>query len=243
MNTQLNRRDFLGTAAAGLTFALTLSRRAASRPAKSRGLSPNLWLTIGADDTITIVSPAAELGQGSCDLAAADPRRRARRRLVQGEACPAAGLGSEEVRQSGVRRRDVDHVELRGARLFQADARRRRAGAPRPDRRRRGEMGRAGRASSRPSRASWCTRRAAGGCATARSPPSPRCRPSCRRSPTATSSPSASFRLIGKDVAACDVPAKATGAAKYAMDVQVPGMVYAAVLQSPYQGGAAGHGR
>ncbi len=29
-----------------------------------------------------------------------------------------------------------------------------------------------------------------------------------------------------------------TGAAKYAMDVQVPGMVYAAVLQSPYPGGA-----
>ena len=29
-----------------------------------------------------------------------------------------------------------------------------------------------------------------------------------------------------------------TGAAIYAIDVQVPGMVYAAVLQSPYPGGA-----
>ena len=34
------------------------------------------------------------------------------------------------------------------------------------------------------------------------------------------------------------MPLKVTGAAKYGMDVQVPGMVYAAVLQSPYAGGA-----
>src|SRR5207302_3684528 len=43
---------------------------------------------------------------------------------------------------------------------------------------------------------------------------------------------SATFRLIGKDVPRIEVPTKVTGAAKYAMDVQVPGMVYAAVLQS-----------
>jgi len=39
-------------------------------------------------------------------------------------------------------------------------------------------------------------------------------------------------------VARVEVPTKVTGQAKYAMDVQVPGMVYAAVLQSPYFGGA-----
>src|ERR1700688_1955882 len=50
--------------------------------------------------------------------------------------------------------------------------------------------------------------------------------------------PSASFRLIGKDIARVDVPLKVIGAAQYGMDVQVPGMVYAAVLQSPYAGGA-----
>ena len=47
----------------------------------------------------------------------------------------------------------------------------------------------------------------------------------------------ANFRLIGKDVPRVDVPSKVTGAAKYAIDVQVPDMVYAAVLQSPYPGG------
>src|SRR5258708_38074497 len=48
----------------------------------------------------------------------------------------------------------------------------------------------------------------------------------------------ASFRLIGKDEARVEVPLKVAGAALYGMDVQVPGMVYAAVLQSPYPGGA-----
>ena len=50
--------------------------------------------------------------------------------------------------------------------------------------------------------------------------------------------PTSSFRLIGKDIARVELPLKVTGAAKYAMDAQVPGMVYAAVLQSPYAGGA-----
>src|SRR5262249_32694592 len=48
----------------------------------------------------------------------------------------------------------------------------------------------------------------------------------------------ASFRLIGKDLPRFELPTKVTGAAKYAMDAQVPGMLYAAVLQSPYPGGA-----
>ena len=55
--------------------------------------------------------------------------------------------------------------------------------------------------------------------------------------------PTASFRLIGKDVPRAELPIKVTGAAKYAQDVQVPGMVYAAVLQSPYFGGAPRDGR
>ena len=50
-------------------------------------------------------------------------------------------------------------------------------------------------------------------------------------------SPSA-FRFIGKDVPRLDIPAKTTGAAEYAIDVQVRGMVYAGVLHSAYEGGA-----
>src|SRR5262245_5114423 len=46
------------------------------------------------------------------------------------------------------------------------------------------------------------------------------------------------FRLIGKDVPRVEVPLKVTGAAQFGIDVHVPGMVYAAMLQPPYYGGA-----
>jgi len=46
----------------------------------------------------------------------------------------------------------------------------------------------------------------------------------------------ADFRLIGHDQPRLDVPAKARGEARYAMDVQVPGMVYAAIVHAPVEG-------
>src|ERR1700676_5431206 len=63
----LNRRQFLGTAA-GLTLALTILPERFSEIDEARAdtpLSPNAWLTIAPDGTITIVSPAAEMGQGT----------------------------------------------------------------------------------------------------------------------------------------------------------------------------------
>jgi isoquinoline 1-oxidoreductase subunit beta len=50
--------------------------------------------------------------------------------------------------------------------------------------------------------------------------------------------PRSKFRLIGSDLPRVEVPLKVRGAAKYAMDVRLPGMIYAAILQSPYEGGA-----
>jgi isoquinoline 1-oxidoreductase beta subunit len=45
------------------------------------------------------------------------------------------------------------------------------------------------------------------------------------------------FKLIGrKDIGRSDVPSKVNGSAQYGIDVQVPGMVYASVLQSPMEG-------
>ena len=40
-------------------------------------------------------------------------------------------------------------------------------------------------------------------------------------------------RIIGKDIARLDVPAKTNGSTVYGIDVQVPGMVYATMLRSP----------
>jgi isoquinoline 1-oxidoreductase beta subunit len=45
------------------------------------------------------------------------------------------------------------------------------------------------------------------------------------------------FRLIGHDVMRVELPTKVNGSATYAIDVQVPGMIYGAVLRSPVEGG------
>ena len=49
--------------------------------------------------------------------------------------------------------------------------------------------------------------------------------------------PKNQFRLIGKDVPRRDIPLKVNGAAQFAIDVDLPGMVYASALHSPVQGG------
>lgn len=43
----------------------------------------------------------------------------------------------------------------------------------------------------------------------------------------------AQFRLIGRDVPRVDVAGKVNGSAQYSIDVQVPGMVYGAILREP----------
>jgi isoquinoline 1-oxidoreductase beta subunit len=44
------------------------------------------------------------------------------------------------------------------------------------------------------------------------------------------------FRLIGHDVMRVELPSKVNGSAQYAIDVQVPGMLYGAILRSPVEG-------
>ena len=46
----------------------------------------------------------------------------------------------------------------------------------------------------------------------------------------------ADFRLIGKDVMRIELPSKVNGSATYGIDVQVPGMLYGTVLRAPVEG-------
>jgi isoquinoline 1-oxidoreductase beta subunit len=67
MNTHLHRRHFLG-GAAGMTLVLTLTvdpRNLVGQALAGAPFAPNVWLTISPDGSITIVSPASELGQGT----------------------------------------------------------------------------------------------------------------------------------------------------------------------------------
>src|ERR1700733_7226358 len=63
----VSRRGFLA-GAAGLTLALTVAPDPLAFVGDATAdapLSPNVWVTITPDGTITIVSPAAEMGQGT----------------------------------------------------------------------------------------------------------------------------------------------------------------------------------
>src|SRR5262249_51051751 len=44
------------------------------------------------------------------------------------------------------------------------------------------------------------------------------------------------FRLIGKDVPRVELPGKVNGSARYSIDVQVPNMLYGAILRAPVEG-------
>src|SRR4051794_32589943 len=62
----VDRREFL-SGAAGLTLALTILPHdlAVTAAAADAPFPANAWVTIAADGAITIVSPPAEMGQGT----------------------------------------------------------------------------------------------------------------------------------------------------------------------------------
>ena len=238
-HASLNRRDFLGTAA-GLTLALTiLPERFAGIDAAGAeaSLSPNAWLTITPDGTITIVSPAAEMGQGTSTtlpviIAEELDADWSKVKPILPPAWEEKKYGNPEYGMNFQTSASASvHGYFKPLRIAGAQARRvlldavaARWNVP------------VAELSTEPSvvvhKAS--SRRISYGevAAFAQAPATlPKIEDKDLKDP-------ASFRYIGKHVPRVEVPLKVTGAAKYGMDVQVPGMVYAAVLQSPYPGGA-----
>ena len=235
----VSRREFLKETVAGLTFAFTL----AADPLRVAGaladepLAANAWVRIAIDGTITIVSPAAEMGQGSfttlpaiiaeeldADWAKVKPilppgwdektyGNPAYGSVFQTSASASVNGYFNALRVAGAQARRV---------LIDAVAAKWNVSAA--------EL------STEPSVVVHKSsgRRIGYGeiAAFAKTPAEmPKITENDLKAP-------ANFRLIGKDVPRVELPTKVNGAAKYAMDVQVPGMVYAAMLQSPYFGGA-----
>ncbi len=239
MTIEINRRSFLGSAVAGLTLGFTLVpdglALAGAAPADT-SLSPNLWLTIATDGTITIVSPASELGQGTSTTlpAVLADELDADWSMVKIVLPPEwddvkygnPGWGHNFNTTSSLATRGY----FKPMRIAGAQARRvlLDAAAKKWD-------VAVGELSTEPSVVvhKGSNRRLSYGeiASFAKAPVDlPMIEDKDLKTP-------ADFRFIGKDVARREVPLKTTGAAKYGIDVQVPGMLYAAVLHSPYEGG------
>src|SRR6202167_3057919 len=243
-SSAFSRRNFLKSTA-GLSFALAIAPSAlsladeafADAPDGAAPYAPSVWLTISPDGTITMVAPAAEMGQGSFTslpliIAEELDADWAKVRPVfpsdwddQKYGNPAYGKTFQTSASASVTGYFTS-LRLAGAqaRRVLLDAVAAKWSVP------------VGELSTEPSvvvhQASG-RRIGYGEIAAFATVPA-----ELPKITEADLKPTASFRLIGKDIARVDVPLKVKGAATYGMDVQVPGMVYAAVLQSPYAGGA-----
>jgi len=234
----LSRRDVM-IGAAGLTFAVALSgaplASAAVVAASRTGKVMSPWVSIATDGTISIMSPATEMGQGSTTslpriLAEELDADWAKVHIVPAPpvdaiyANPAFGMlytaGSNAVTSY-----------YRPLRLFGAQVRRvlmdnaaKKWGVP------------VAELTTEPSvvlHAESGRRMSYGDIAAFAEIPAkaPDIKPEELKK-------SADFRYIGKDVLRVELPSKVNGSAKYAIDVQVPGMLYGAVLRAPVEGSA-----
>jgi isoquinoline 1-oxidoreductase beta subunit len=231
----LNRREAF-TALAGLTFSLALTAEGRGPAlAQTSGTVQTAWVTIRTDGTVSIVSPAAEMGQGSRTSLAliiaeeldADWSR------VRVEMSPLDDKIYGNPRYGFMYTAGSASVPtyFKPLRLHAAQARRvlidnvaERWGVP---------------AAELTTEPNLVVHQASGRRMTYGEIASfarvPATLPAVSE---ADLKPTANFRYIGKDVQRVEVPAKVDGSAQYSIDVQVPGMLYGAVLRAPVEGSA-----
>lgn len=226
MNADISRRGFIA-GSAGLSFAFTFGLEGARAQAASANL--NAFVRIAADGTITIISPALEMGQGvntSLPLIIAEELD-ADWSKVKVESAPVADVYNHPILRTQM---VVASLTLRGywmpariagaqARQVLIDAAAARWSVP------------ASELTTEPSAVvhKASNRRMSYGeiAAFAKAPEKlPEIKPEQLK-------PVASFRLIGKDVQRIDIAEKSTGAMKYAIDATTPGMVYGTLARAP----------
>lgn len=228
---KLSRREFLGVSAggaAGLWLAVSAPRAAGG--AEPRALSPDAWLRVDPAGAVTVFLARSEMGQGTytglavilADELEADW---ARVRVVQADAdrrrfgeMSTGGSRSirslfEPLRRTGAAAREM--LVSAAARRWKVDRASCRAGS--------------GAVVHAPS-----GRRLSYGdlAAAAAREPVPQDPPL---------KPPSEWRLIGKRVPRLDGPDKVRGAARFGIDVRVPGLRFAAVARPPTVGGKVAH--
>src|SRR5215475_5337558 len=237
LNTQLSRRQVM-TGAAGLTFAIALgadSRARAAAPASARSgkaLSP--WVSIAEDGTITLMSPATEMGQGSMTslpLIIAEELDADWSKVRVVPAPPIDAIYGNPGFQGMMYTAGSNAVTsyYRPLRVFGAQVRRvllenagKKLGVPLEE------------LTTEPSvvvHAKSGSKLSYGEIAAFAEVPekAPEVKPEALKKPS-------EFRLIGKDVTRVELPGKVNGSARYSIDVQVPNMLYGAVLRAPVEG-------
>jgi isoquinoline 1-oxidoreductase beta subunit len=230
--SHLSRRTLM-VGAAGLTFgiALGLDNHAAAT-ANSGVFSP--WVTIAGDGTVSIMSPATEMGQGSTTsvpliLAEELDADWAKVRIVPAPPNEAV-YGNPGFYNSMYTAGSATVTGYyKAVRLFGAQVRRvlldnaaRHWGVP------------VAELSTEPNvvvHAKSGRRIGYGEVASFAVVPeqAPEITPEDLKKPS-------QFRLIGKDVMRIELPTKVNGTARYSIDVQVPGMLYGAMLRAPIEG-------
>jgi isoquinoline 1-oxidoreductase beta subunit len=239
LETRISRRGFV-KAAGALTFAFTFGAGLAGRAFEAAAADAakfNAWVTIGADGTVTVIMPAAEMGQGvltslslilaeeldadwskvTTQYAPPNPKVYGNYHpLFQGAMLTAASVSmpgywmSMRIGGAQARRVLMDNVAAKwGVPLAELST----------------EPGfvvhsASGRRISYGEVVQFAT--------VPEQPP--------RMTEADLKKPS-QFRLIGRqDIGRVDVPSKTNGSAVYGIDARLPGMLYASVLESPSEG-------
>jgi isoquinoline 1-oxidoreductase beta subunit len=234
----LSRRQMM-IGAAGLTFALALPRldaaSAAAPSAEMAGRSLSPWVSIATDGTISIMSPATEMGQGSTTslpliIAEELDADWSKVRIVPAPPIESLYGNPGFAGQMYTAGSNAVTSYYRPLRIFGAQVRRvlldnaaRKLGVPVEE------------LTTEPSvvvHANSGRKLGYADIAVFADVPAkaPEIKPESLKKP-------GQFRLISKDVMRAELPNKVDGSAKYAIDVQVPGMIYGVVLRSPVEGG------
>jgi len=236
MNSPLSRRQVM-TGALGLSFAFALDgslARAATLANERAGKSLSPWVSIAPDGTITIMSAAAEMGQGSMTslpliIAEELDADWSKVRVVPAPPIDAIygnpGFGGMMYTAgSNAVRSYYGPLRTFGAQVRRVliDNAAKHWGVP------------AAELITEPSavvHAKSGRRLGYGEIAVFAEVPAKA--PEIKREELKQAS---QFRLIGKDVMRVELPGKVNGSTKYGIDVQLPGMLYATVLRAPVEG-------
>lgn len=239
-NVAVGRRRFM-VGAAGLTFGIAVGAPALrlasgeAHAAAAKDVAINAWVTLSTDGTVTIMSPAAEMGQGSLTalpVILADEMDADWSKVKVVPAPPRGKLygnplfgGEQYTAGSATVRGYFNSMRQFGAQVRQVllDNAARNWNVP---------VSELGTQPGMVVHERTSRKLSYGEIAVFAKVPA--------QAPEVTVEPvsKAQFRLVGTDLPRVDVPGKANGTAPYSIDVHVPGMIYGAILREPIEGAA-----